>query len=250
MNKILRVIGILLIVFVMSCEESDPLSFYGGAELLDIVESGWVEFRAGNYIESLDKFQQAKELADEQLDTDTLLIHSTYGNIHAGIGWCNLRLLNAETAKDNFLLSQGYELFSFGTSVGLMATYYELGNGIEYEQSHIDSAIEIGHWIFASGMPEEFENDNSINDEDVRLLLAKSYFAKGILSNGSVNGTDALYWITEISSDYNYLRSDDQDTWSFTSDGSASGEQHYDSFEEIIMMIIIELETQVFVLPA
>ena len=49
MNKILRVIGILLIVFVMSCEESDPLSFYGGAELLDIVESGWVEFRAGNY---------------------------------------------------------------------------------------------------------------------------------------------------------------------------------------------------------
>ena len=92
----------IMMIFVFSCEADDPKSFYGGTDLLDIVESAWVSFRDGDYAVSLETFQEAKEMADEQGGTDTLLMHSTYGNIHTGIGWCNLRLLNADSAKWHF----------------------------------------------------------------------------------------------------------------------------------------------------
>ena len=242
MKKLLKIIGIVLLLFVISCEEGDPLSFYGGSDLLEMVESGWVDFRDGNYVESLETFQQAKELADSQVESDTLLIHSTFGNIHTGIGWCNLRLLNAEDARDNFIISQEYELYSFGSSVGLMAAHYELGNGIELDQSQIDSTIDIGHWIFSSGMPEKFENDTTITVDDVKLLLAKSYFAKGILSNGlGIDGTDAMHWILQLDPSFDYINSNPE-TWNLVNNGT----QDFDTFDEIILMLISLLETVVF----
>ena len=244
MKKLFKIIGIILLLIVISCEEGDPLSFYGGSELLDMVESGWIDFRDGNYVNSLETFQQAKDLADVQIGSDTLLIHSTFGNIHTGIGWCNLRLLNAEVARNNFIISQEYELYSFGASVGLMAAHYELGNGIQLDQSQIDLAIEIGHWIFSSGMPQEFENDNTINADDVKLLLAKSYFAKGILSNGlGIDGTDAMYWILRLDPSYNYINIDEENSWNLSDN---DGTQDFDTFDEIILMLISLLEADIF----
>ena len=233
---------IFSLVFMLSCEADDPLSFYGGTELLDLVESGWTSFRDGDYEESLTTFLEAKGLADEQTNSDTLLIHSTYGSIHSGIGWCNLRLLNADIAKENFIVSQGYELYSFGTSVGLMASYFELGNEIPMDIALINTAIEIGHWIFSSGMPEEFENDVTINMNDVRLLMAKSYYAKGDLSANIENETGALFWIVQLDSNYSYLSDDEPLSWYLYQQGS----QEFDSLDEIILMVIRELERQVF----
>ena len=184
---------------------------------------------------------EAKDIADEQTGTDTLLIHSTYGSIHTGIGWCNLRLLNADIARDNFIISQGYVLYSFGTSVGLMATYFELGNEIPIDTTQINLAIEIGHWIFSSGMPEEFENDVTINVNDVKLLMAKSYYAKGDLSDNSNEGLGALYWILQLDPGYVYLNADPL-TWNLYNYGM----QDFDSFDEIILMILRVLESEIF----
>jgi hypothetical protein len=180
-------------------------------------------------------------MADEQGGTDTLLMHSTYGNIHTGIGWCNLRLLNADSAKWNFTKSQSYVLYSFGTSVGLMAAYFELGNEIPIDITQINLAIEIGHWIFSSGMGEEFENDITINVSDVKLLMARSYYAKGNLSNNTDLETGALYWILQLDSDYAYLNGDPV-TWNLYD----SGTQDFDSLDEIILMILRALESEVF----
>ena len=241
MKKLIKINLMIMMIFVLSCEADDPLSFYGGTELVDLVESAWASFRDGDYEVSLSTFQEAKEIADDQTGTDTLLIHSTYGSIHTGIGWCNLRLLNADIARDNFITSQNYVLYSFGTSVGLMASYFELGNAIPIDTSQINLAIEIGHWIFSSGMPEEFENDVTINVDDVKLLMAKSYYAKGDLSNNANDGSGALYWILQLDSGYVYLNADPV-TWNLY----GNGVQDFDSFDEIILMILRVLESEVF----
>ena len=240
MKKLIKINIMVMIIFVLSCEADDPLSFYGGTELVDLVESAWASFRDGDYDISLATFQEAKDIADEQTGTDTLLIHSTYGSIHTGIGWCNLRLLNADIARDNFIISQGYVLYSFGTSVGLMASYFELGNEIPIDTAQINLAIEIGHWIFSSGMPEEFENDVTINVNDVKLLMAKSYYAKGDLSDNSNEGSGALYWILQLEPGYVYLNGDPL-TWNLYNYGM----QDFDSFDEIILMILRVLESEV-----
>ena len=241
MKKLNKITLMIMMIFVFSCEADDPKSFYGGTDLLDIVESAWVSFRDGDYVISLETFQEAKDMADEQGGTDTLLMHATYGNIHTGIGWCNLRLLNADSAKWHFTKSQSYVLYSFGTSVGLMAAYFELGNEIPIDTTQINLAIEIGHWIFSSGMGEEFENDITINVSDVKLLMARSYYAKGNLSNNTDLETGALYWILQLDSDYAYLNGDPV-TWNLYN----SGTQDFDSLDEIILMILRALESEVF----
>ena len=244
MKRIIKITGIIMMIFVLSCEANDPMSFYGGGELVERVEEAWSVFRNGDFDGSLAIFNSALIDAESIMleDSNATLIRSTLGDIHTGIGWCNLRLLHAETAREHFIISQGYELYSFGTSVGLMTAYYELGTVFPIDSTVVDSAIQIGHWIFSSGMPEEFEYNQSINVDDVRLLMAKSYFAKGDLSDNDTEKAGALYWILQLEPEYVYLDAADPFTWNLYD----NGEQDYDSFGEVILMIIIELEREVF----
>jgi len=264
----IKILGLIFIIFVLSCEENDPLSFYGGQDLVALVDEAWDDFNnadsSEDYENALDKFNQAKDSADVQVDMDTLLIHTTYSDIHTGIGWCNLRLLNADIARDNFITSQGYEEYSFGTSVGLMTAYYELAYrqdegedndpdiSLSYiiDTTQINLAIDIGHWIFSSGMPDEFVHDTTINVDDVRLLMAKSYFAKGDLSDNETEEAGALHWILRFldgnnNSTYDYLDENVPESW-YVKGSESAGAQAYDSFEEVILMIIIRLEWEVF----
>ena len=244
MKRIIKITGIISMIFVLSCEANDPLSFYGGGELVERIEEAWSVFIADDFDGSLAIFNSALIDAESIMleDSNATLIRSTLGDIHTGIGWCNLRLLNAETAREHFIISQGYELYSFGTSVGLMTAYYELGTVFPIDSTVVDSAIQIGHWIFSSGMPEEFEYNQSINVDDVRLLMAKSYFSNGDLSDNDTEKAGALYWILQLDPEYVYLDAADPFTWNLYD----NGEQDYDSFGEAILMIILELEKDVF----
>ena len=244
MKRIIKITGIIMMLFVLSCEANDPMSFYGGGELVERIEEAWSVFRDGYFDSSLAIFDSTLIDAESIMleDPNANLIRSTFGDIHTGIGWCNLRLLHAETAREHFIISQGYELYSFGTSVGLMTAYYELGTVFPINSSVVDSAIQIGHWIFSSGMPEEFEYNQSINVDDVRLLMAKSYFSNGDLSDNDTEKAGALYWILQLDPEYVYLDAADPFTWNLYD----NGEQDYDSFGEAILMIILELEKDVF----
>ena len=244
MKRIIKITGIIMMLFVLSCEANDPLSFYGGGELVERIEEAWSVFRDGYFDSSLAIFDSTLIDAESIMleDPNATLIRSTLGDIHTGIGWCNLRLLHAETAREHFIISQGYELYSFGTSVGLMTAYYELGTGFPIDSTVVDSAIQIGHWIFSSGMPEEFEYNQSINVDDVRLLMAKSYFSNGDLSDNDTEKAGALYWILQLDPESVYLDAADPFTWNLYD----NGEQDYDSFGEAILMIILELEKDVF----
>ena len=244
MKRIIKITGIIMMLFVLSCEANDPLSFYGGGELVERIEEAWSVFIADDFDGSLAIFNSALIDAESIMleDSNATLIRSTLGDIHTGIGWCNLRLLNAETAREHFIISQGYELYSFGTSVGLMTAYYELGTVFPINSTVVDSAIQIGHWIFSSGMPEEFEYNQSINVDDVRLLMAKSYFSNGDLSDNDTEKAGALYWILQLDPESVYLDEADPFTWNLYD----NGEQDYDSFGEAILMIILELEKDVF----
>ena len=244
MNRIIKITGMIMMIFVLSCEADDPMSFYGGGELVERIEEAWSVFRDGYFDSSLAIFDSTLIDAESIMleDPNANLIRSTLGDIHTGIGWCNLRLLHAETAREHFIISQGYELYSFGTSVGLMTAYYELGTVFPINSSVVDSAIQIGHWIFSSGMPEEFEYNQSINVDDVRLLMAKSYFSNGDLSDNDTEKAGALYWILQLDPESVYLDAADPFTWNLYD----NGEQDYDSFGEAILMIILELEKDVF----
>ncbi len=231
-------------IFVLSCEANDHMSFYGAVELVERIEEAWSVFRDGHFDSALAIFDSTLIDAETIMleDPNANLIRSTFGDIHTGIGWCNLRLLHAETAREHFIISQGYELYSFGTSVGLMTAYYELGTVFPIDSIVVDSAIQIGHWIFSSGMPEEFEYNQSINVDDVRLLMAKSYFSNGDLSDNDTEKTGALYWILQLEPDYVYLDAAYPSTWNLYD----NGEQYYETFGEVILMIIVELEKDVF----
>ena len=244
MKRIIKITGIIMMLFVLSCEANDPLSFYGGGELVERIEEAWSVFRDGYFDSSLAIFDSTLIDAESIMleDPNATLIRSTLGDIHTGIGWCNLRLLHAETAREHFIISQGYELYSFGTSVGLMTAYYELGTVFPINSTVVDSAIQIGHWILSSGMPEEFEYNQSINVDDVRLLMAKSYFSNGDLSDNDTEKAGALYWILQLDPESVYLDAADPFTWNLYD----NGEQDYDSFGEAILMIILELEKDVF----
>ena len=244
MKRIIKITGIISMIFVLSCEANDPLSFYGGGELVERIEEGWSVFRDGHFDSALAIFDSTLIDAETIMleDPNANLIRSTLGDIHTGIGWCNLRLLHAETAREHFIISQGYELYSFGTSVGLMTAYYELGTVFPIDSTVVDSAIQIGHWIFSSGMPEEFEYNQSINVDDVRLLMAKSYFSNGDLSDNDTEKAGALYWILQLDPGFVYLDAADPFTWNLYE----NGKQDYDSFGEAILMIILELEKVVF----
>ena len=244
MKRIIKITGIIMMLFVLSCEANDPMSFYGGGELVERIEEAWSVFRDGYFDSSLAIFDSTLIDAESIMreDPNANLIRLTLGDIHTGIGWCNLRLLHAETAREHFIISQGYELYSFGTSVGLMTAYYELGTVFPINSTVVDSAIQIGHWIFSSGMPEEFEYNQSINVDDVRLLMAKSYFSNGDLSDNDTEKAGALYWILQLDPESVYLDAADPFTWNLYD----NGEQDYDSFGEAILMIILELEKDVF----
>ena len=246
MNRIIKITGMIMMIFVLSCEADDPMSFYGGGELVERIEEAWSVFIAGDFDGSLAIFDSTLIDAESIMleDSNATLIRSTLGDIHTGIGWCNLRLLNAETAREHFIISQGYELYSFGTSVGLMTAYYELGTVFPINSTVVDSAIQIGHWIFSSGMPEKFEYNATINVDDVRLLMAKSYLAKGDLSDNDSEKAGALYWILQLDSKYDYLNPDPD--FSVTWNLYDNGEQDYDTFGEVILMIIMVLEGEVF----
>ena len=71
MKKLIKINLMIMMIFVLSCEADDPLSFYGGTELVDLVESAWASFRDGDFEVSLATFQEAKEIADDQTGTDT-----------------------------------------------------------------------------------------------------------------------------------------------------------------------------------
>jgi|TARA_B100000315_G_scaffold52636_1_gene47012 hypothetical protein len=276
MKRIIKITGMIMMIFVLSCEADDPMSFYGGGELVERVEEAWSVFRDGDFDSSLAIFNSA--LIDAEFimleDSNATLIRSTLGDIHTGIGWCNLRLLQAEKAREHFIISQGYELYSFGTSAGLMTAYYELahrqdeGEDNGPDTTQINLAIDIGHWIFSSGMPEEFGYNATINVDDVRLLMGKSYYAKGDLSNNSDEESGALFWIFDLNRtllemginptgctpdcldpsyclpDYSlYLgNSFNPNMWNLC----GSGEQDYDSLDELILMILMVLEGKVF----
>ena len=71
--------------------------------------------------------------------------------------------------------------------------------------------------------------------------MARSYYAKGDLSNSTDLETGALYWILQLDSDYAYLNGDPV-TWNLYN----SGTQDFDSLDEIILMILRALESEVF----
>ena len=249
MKKQIKIILMIMMIFVLSCQggADDPKFFYGGTELLDQVDEAWDDFTSADSPEDyevvLNKFIDAKNTAEAlQDEMDPPLIHSTFSDIHTGLGWCHLRLLHADIARDNFIISKGYVEYSFGASVGLMAAYFELGHNRFIDTTQINLAIEWGHWIFSSGMPEVFEYDENIDVDDVKLLMARSYYTKGDLSNNIDEGSGALYWILQLDSGYADLDENDPDSWHLYENQP----QWYTSFDKIILFILRELESEVF----
>ncbi|MAG11825.1 MAG: hypothetical protein CMI52_03385, partial [Parcubacteria group bacterium] len=59
MKRIIKITGMIMMIFVLSCEADDPMSFYGGGELVERVEEAWSVFRDGDFDSSLAIFNSA-----------------------------------------------------------------------------------------------------------------------------------------------------------------------------------------------
>ncbi len=249
-NKYIVLLSFLLSLMFMSCDPVDPMEIYGGTDLVNLVNAGWDDFSNQEFGSALGKFTNALNQADVLRDTSSsaILIDRTLAEIYTGLGWCNLRMLELTSAFEYFNTSQDtFQYYSFETSLGLMEVKYESAfQGSEIDNNLINESIEIGHWIFSSGMidesdPSPFNSDPNMDSDDVKLLLIKSYYSVGILGSDIENEAGALYWIVELDPSFDYISESDPNSWNedhFTGVGG----QRYDTFEEVILAVIQELE--------
>ena len=235
-NKYTKIyFGVLIIILLFYTGCTDPLS--GNPEHLAKIEEGWDKFEAHFYTEALESFIDARDGLEVDYFTDSLfLAYSGLSEAYLGMGWCYLRLNEAQESMESFMASETLGVYGFGTSIGLMGAYYKLGQPDDdgnMDESMIDNAIETGDWILSTlsttGMDTNlFIHDPNIDSDDVRILIARSYFFKG-------DEDSVLEWIIIIDSetDYGYLNKDDPDTRHLP--GSS---QLYNSFGEVLLAIL------------
>ena len=78
MKRIIKITGIISMIFVLSCEANDPLSFYGGGELVERIEEAWSVFRDGYFDSSLAIFDSTL------IDAETIMLEDPNAPVACG----------------------------------------------------------------------------------------------------------------------------------------------------------------------
>ena len=128
------------------------------------VAEGWLEFQRGNYENAITVFGEASD------------IDPTLPEAYLGLGWCYSMLDQMDNALSNFDLAIAVESESPHGYAAKAFVHLALS---QYETA-IEMAIEA---ISLGGEEYVFGQFPDVNTENLRLLMAESYYATGQYTN-------------------------------------------------------------------
>ena len=186
------IILIIVTLSFLSCEGNggEPEATAG-----ELINSGWVNFEAGDYSTAISEFNSA------------IAKDASAFEAYSGIGWSQIRLDQIVDAETNFLTAlngnyAGKELLAGLAAISLANEEYAAAIGYAESILNIDP-----DWVF--------EHDNTVDFKDVWLLVATAYFHEGdfaeveaailkIDSTYSINGNNSATWIVGTNSYNSY----------------------------------------------
>ncbi len=137
----------ILFIFSISCSETKDNSY---------LKLGWGDFENGNYSGAIANFEKAVDRGESQTEIET------------GIAWCHLKL-------ENF--SESYTYFNSALEINKNYKNAISGLGIlNYENLDFQRSALILESLLEMDSAYSFDYDNSVNPQNIRLLLAHNYF--------------------------------------------------------------------------
>jgi len=166
---------LLILLLTINCELQNGTTPID-KDVEELVTEGWYQFKAGNYYFALEKFR------------DAIAKDNNYAEAYNGAGWSSARLTNLSDAVAYFTQSIAKNSSLIEAHAGLAFVY----NAQKEYQSAINSANKAlsltSNWLFAY--------DETIDYQDLYLILAASYFALG-------NFNQSLAQVKKINSSFN-----------------------------------------------
>ena len=189
----IQFIPVFLALFITSCEDNGEEPGIIVAE--ELIASGWVNFESEDYSAAVGDFNLA-------LDEDSTALEA-----YSGIGWSQIRLDQIDSAQINFIVAldrnyAGKEILAGLAAISLANEEYTIA--IVHAKSILSTDAD---WVF--------EHDNSIDYNDLWLIVAIAYFHEGdftemeaailnIDSTYSIDENDSATWIVGSNSFNSY----------------------------------------------
>jgi len=158
---------LLMVFLITGCEEylsddsflSTEADSYSG-----FMTNGWAAFSGGEYDDALVAFQSAA-------DRD-----ATQPEVYLGLGWSQLRLMNAVNAGSNFQKVISFAFLDETNSVQLLKHAHAGLTFLELVNSNYESVISFGSKVISSDSNYEFDKDNTINATSVLNTMAEAHY--------------------------------------------------------------------------
>jgi tetratricopeptide (TPR) repeat protein len=141
-----------------------------------LTAQGWTRFEKGEYMEAIDKFNQA-------LGKD-----ADYADAYNGLGWSYAKLdtLNKALLSFGECLTRDDELTEGHAGCAPVYRDFEIegalfgaAHPLAFGTAHFDSAIAFASEALSQDSEFEFSHGTSFDWRDLRIIIAQSYFAKG-----------------------------------------------------------------------
>jgi tetratricopeptide (TPR) repeat protein len=158
---------LLMVFLITSCEEylsddsflSTEADSYSG-----FITSGWAAFSVGEYDDALVAFQSAAER------------DATQPEVYLGLGWSQLRLMNAVNAGSNFQKVISFAFLDETNSTQLLNHAHAGLTFLELVNANYESVISFGSKVISSDSNYEFDKDNTINMVSVLNTMAEAHY--------------------------------------------------------------------------
>ena len=158
---------LLMVFLITSCEEylsddsflSTEADSYSG-----FITNGWAAFSGGEYDDALTAFQSAAER------------DATQPEVYLGLGWSQLRLMNAVNAGSNFQKVISFAFLDETNSIQLLNHAHAGLTFLALVNANYESVISFGSKVVSSDSNYEFDKDNTINMASVLNTMAEAHY--------------------------------------------------------------------------
>ena len=158
---------LLMVFLITSCEEylsDDSFLSIEADSYSGFITNGWAAFSGGEYDDALTAFQSAAER------------DATQPEVYLGLGWSQLRLMNAVNAESNFQKVISFAFLDETNSVQLLNHAYAGLTFLELVNSNYESVISFGSKVISRDSNYEFDKDNTINATSVLNTMAEAHY--------------------------------------------------------------------------
>jgi tetratricopeptide (TPR) repeat protein len=163
-------------LFYLSCEEKGVDKVTPG----ELIKKGWLKFEADNFAGARSDFSAALSISTIAGDSSGALL---------GLGWARLRQSQAGLAENSFV---EYLYLSPGSNDG------RAGLAFAYPATNkFREAIDTANVVLSSDPSWVFNHDNSVNADDLHLVLAQCYYCIAIFDSSLMQVTnyyDQSFW--------------------------------------------------------